>query len=133
MQREMRSKFVLWVMLGLASVAFAKDHKPVQTGTLAQMETVPCAAAAKQTQDALCPEYLLQAERTTYRIRPRDAKHAALLPVGETVQFRLEKDKMQLRVEDIDSKERQYIVVSMTPRSDSIAAGATPVRLNHLQ
>jgi hypothetical protein len=67
-----------------------------------------------------------------YRIRPRDAKHPVLLPVGERAQFRLDKDKMLLRVEDLDSKEREYIVVSMTPRGDS-TADASPARLNHLQ
>jgi hypothetical protein len=53
--------------------------------------------------------------------------------VGEPVQFRLQKDKVLLRVREIDSKEREYIVVSMTPRSDSSTADATPTRLNHLQ
>lgn len=57
-----------------------------------------------------------------YRIRPRDDKHPALLPIGENAQFRLQKDKMLLMVEGFDSKERDYIVVSMTPRSDSNTA-----------
>jgi hypothetical protein len=56
-----------------------------------------------------------------------------LLPVGEKAQFRLVKNKMLLRVEDLDSKEREYIVVSMTPRTDSSTAEASPSRLNHLQ
>jgi hypothetical protein len=81
----------------------------------------------------LCQEYVLQAERTIYHIRPRDEKHPVLLPVGDQAQFRLEKDKMVLRVEDLDNKDREYIVVSMTPRSDSSTADATSVRLNHLQ
>jgi len=51
-----------------------------------------------------------------YHIRPRDEKHPVLLPVGEKAQFRMEKDKMVLRVEDGDNKEREYSVVSMTPR-----------------
>jgi hypothetical protein len=44
----------------------------------------------------------------------------------------LNKNKFLLRVEDLDTKEREFIVVSMTPRGDS-AADANPVRLNHLQ
>jgi hypothetical protein len=68
-----------------------------------------------------------------YRIRPRDEKHPILLPVGEKAQFRLVKDKMLLRVEDLDIKERKYIVVSMTPRTDSSTAEASTSRLNHLQ
>jgi len=146
----MRSKWMLCVVLGLASAAFAKDPRAYQTGKLLQMDSVRCGTAekdstsvagemlgtdsgSKKTHDLLCQEYVLQAERVIYRIRPRDEKHPVLLPVGEQAQFRLQKDKMLLRVEDLDSKEREYIVVSMTPRSDSTSADATPVRLNHLQ
>ncbi|HSY90658.1 MAG TPA: hypothetical protein VK812_04755 [Candidatus Binatus sp.] len=146
----MRSKFMLCAVLGLASAAYAKDPKPFQTGKLLQMDSAQCGVAEKnaktlagemlgtdssnkKTQEVLCQEYVLQAERVIYRIRPRDEKHPALLPVGERAQFRLEKDKMLLRVEDLDSKEREYIVVSMTPRSDSTAADATPSQPNHLQ
>jgi hypothetical protein len=66
----------------------------------------------------LCQEYLLQTNRIIYRIRPKDDKHPALLPVGEKAQFHIEKDHMKLRVEDLDDKEREYVVVSMTPRAE---------------
>ena len=82
---------------------------------------------------ALCAEYVLQTERVTYRIRPRNEKHAVLLPVSDLAQFRVEKDKILLRVEDFDNKERIFVVISMAPRTDSSTADATPVRLNHLQ
>jgi hypothetical protein len=36
-------------------------------------------------------------------------------------------------VEDLDGKEREYIVVSMTPRSDASTADAASSRVNHLQ
>jgi hypothetical protein len=74
--------------------------------------------AHKKTHALLCQEYLLQSERITYRIRPRDEKHPALLPVGARAQFRMDKDKMKLQVEDLDSKERDYTVVSMTQRDE---------------
>ncbi len=90
-------------------------------------------SGSKKTHELLCQEYLLQAEHVIYRIRPRDEKHPVLLPVGEQAQFRIQKDKMLLRVEDLDSKEREYTVVSMTPRSDSSTADATPSRVSHLQ
>jgi hypothetical protein len=54
-----------------------------------------------------------------YRIRPNDDKHPVLLPIGETAQFRLHKDKLILKVAESDDKEREYIVVSMTPRQDA--------------
>ena len=63
-----------------------------------------------------------------YRIRPRDEKHPVLLPVGEKAQFRIHKDKMLLRVEDADDKEREYSVVSMTPRRDKTSAENTSPR-----
>jgi len=146
----MRSKLTLCAVLALVSVAYAKDPKPYQTGKLLQMDSVKCGMAEKQansfagevlgtdsaskkTQELLCPEYVVQTERVIYRIRPRDEKHPALLPVGEQAQFRLEKDRMLLRLEDSANKEREYIVVSMTPRSDSSTADAGSTRPNHLQ
>jgi hypothetical protein len=40
---------------------------------------------------------------------------------------------MLLRVEDLDDKEHEYIVVSMTLRIEGDTADATPARVNHLQ
>ena len=131
----MKSRVVIGAVL-LASVAYAKEPKSHQSGKLLQMESVACGldensgktfvgeivgtdGAHKKTHELLCQEYVLQSDKVTYRIRPRDEKHPVLLPVGEQAQFRMEKDKMILRVEDLDDKDRQYTVVSMTPRDDS--------------
>jgi hypothetical protein len=145
----MRSKIIVSVLV-LASCAFAKGPKAFQTGKLLQMDSVNCGVdekagnslagemigtdnSHKKTHELLCQEYVLQTDRVLYRIRPKDDKHPVLLPVGNQAQFRLEKDKMLLRVEDLDNKEREYIVVSMTPRSDASTAEASPARVNHLQ
>ena len=48
----------------------------------------------------------------------KEISFPVLLPVGQKAQFRIQKDKMLLQVEDVDSKEREYSVVSMTPRHD---------------
>jgi hypothetical protein len=145
----MRYKLLVAASLLLAATAYAKEPKAYQSGKLLQMDSVSCGvdeknaksftgeligtdSSHKKTQEVLCQEYLLQTDKMIYRIRPKDTKHPVLLPVGERAQFRMDKDKMVLRVEDLDSKERDYIVVSMTPRSDS-TADASPVRLNHLQ
>jgi hypothetical protein len=131
----------------LVATAYAKEPKAYQSGKLSQMDSVKCGmdekdaksfagemigtdSGHKKTQELLCQEYLLQTDKMVYRIRPKDEKHPALLPVGERAQFRIEKDKLLLRVEDLDNKERQYIVLSMTPRGDS-TADASPVQLNH--
>jgi len=126
---------ILMTTLLLASLAQAKEPKAHQSGTLLQMDSAECGveensgksvvgelvgtdSAHKKTHALLCQEYLLQSETVIYRIRPRDEKHPVLLPVGEKAQFRIRKDKMLLQVEDVDTKEREYSVVSMTPRQD---------------
>jgi hypothetical protein len=136
----MKLRLVICVVL-LASVAFAKEPKPRQSGKILQMESVACGvdensgksvmgeiigtdSAHKKTHELLCQEYVLQSDKVIYRIRPRDEKHPVLLPVGEKAQFRMDKDKMILRVEDLDDKDRQYAVVSMTPREDDSAEKA---------
>lgn len=147
----MRSKVVLCVVLTCASVAFAKEPQAYQTGTLIQMISVQCGTAEKdstglaggmistdsgnnkKTQKLLCQEYVLETEHVIYHIRPRNEKHAVLLPVGERAEFRLQKERMLLRVEDADGKEREYVVISITPRTDSSSADAFPAHVNHLQ
>ncbi len=72
----------------------------------------------KNTKELLCQEYILKSDRVIYRIRPKDDKHPVLWPVGESAEFRIHKDKMILRVPEAENKEREYFVVSMTPRND---------------
>ncbi len=131
----MRIKVVM-VMILLSGLAQAREAKTYSSGTLLQMDSVECGVdeksgntlageiigtdgAHKKTHALLCQEYLLQTDRVLYRIRPRDEKHPVLLPVGEKAQFRMAKDKIILRVEDLDDKERDYTVVSMTPRQSN--------------
>jgi hypothetical protein len=137
----LKTKILITVIV-LASFAQAKEPKHHQTGTLLQMDSTECGvdensgkslvgemvgtdSAHKKTHALLCQEYLLQSETVIYRIRPRDEKHPVLLPVGEKAQFRIQKDKMLLQVEDVDEKEREYSVVSMTPRQDKSQATAS--------
>jgi hypothetical protein len=100
----------------MESVACGVDEN---SGKSLAGELIGTDSAHKKTHELLCQEYVLQTERVIYRIRPRDEKHPVLLPVGEQAQFRMQKDKMILRVEDLDDKDREYTVVSMTPREDS--------------
>ena len=123
------------LVLFAAPSLFAKDPPSYDKGVLLSMESTMCGtsenggktvtgeilgtdSAHKKTQELLCQEYVLQGDRLTYRIRPKDDKHPQLLPVGESVQFRIEKDKMYLRNPEGDQKERQYLVLSMQMRPD---------------
>ena len=132
----------IFVVLLLAATmgVQAKEAPAYEKGVLMQMDSSSCGYAEKDgktiageifgtdgqhknTKVVMCQEYVLQTERVTYRIRPKDDKHPVLLPVGETAQFRIHKDKLLLRVPEADSKEREYFVLSMTPRSDVAATG----------
>src|SRR5580700_1674690 len=131
----MRFTLPVAILLVVAGNGVAKDQPALQKGLLLKMESAPCGTAEKsgktvageilgtdsenkKTNEVLCQEYVLQAEHIIYRIRPVDAKHPALLPLGETAQFRIDKDRMKLRVPEADQKEREYTVVSMTMRDD---------------
>jgi|SRR5215467_11697862 len=135
----MRMKLLMAILL-IAALGSAKEPKHYQTGKLMKMESVKCGTDQKngksfagemigtdsahmKTKELLCQQYVLGTDTLLYTIQPKDDKHPALLPVGEKAQFRLDKDKMLLRVEDADDKEREYIVVSMVPRdsNDTVA------------
>ena len=131
----MKTSHCLLVLLACTSTCAAKEHSDYQNGKIQQMESTACGLQEKgsktiageilgtdgqhkKTQELLCQEYTLQSDRVIYRIRPKDDKHPVLLPIGETARFRLHKDKLILQVPEADGKEREYIVVSMTPRQD---------------
>ena len=127
---------VLLAILVLTAAAQAKDPPSYQRGKLLEMQSVSCGYAEKggkgitgellgtdsehkNTQELLCQEYVLQGEHIIYRIRPIDAKHPVLLPIGEVAEYRIHKDKLLLRVPEADGKEREYSVLSMTERHDA--------------
>lgn len=127
------------LVLLVAPLALAKDPPDYDKGVLISMDSTACGLAEngaksitgeilgtdaqhKKTQELLCQEYVLQGEHLTYRIRPKDDKHPVLLPVGESVQFRIHRDKMYLRFPEGDQKEREYLVLSMQMRPESKVA-----------
>jgi len=146
----MRSKVLCCTVLACACAAFGKQPKAYQAAKILEMDSVQCGTIekvghsyagevtgtdsdSKKSHELLCQEYLLQAEHVIYRIHPRDEKHAVLLPIGHKAQFRIQKDKLLLRIEDLDGKEHEYIVVSMSLRIDGDTADAPPARVNHLR
>lgn len=140
----MRSTVLVCAALACAGAAFAKEPKAYQNGKIVEMVSVQCGAAetygqssagemfGKKTQEPLCREYLLQAEHVIYRIRPRDEKHAMPLPIGQKARFRIQKDKLLLRIEDLDDKEHDYIVISMSLRIEGDTSADAPERSSHL-
>jgi hypothetical protein len=132
----MKSLIALAVLvLVITPATLAKDPPSYDKAVLLSMDSTTCGTAEKgsksvageilgtdsshkQTEQVLCQEYVLQSDRIVYHIRPADQKHPELLPVGESVEFRVNKDKLYLRDPEGDKKERAYVVVSMQPRRD---------------
>jgi hypothetical protein len=130
---NIKGTFVLLLALISAMPLSAHDKKKdgSERGILEKMDAVPC--GAKQTglaglgalwasagithinsNEKLCPQYLLRTDDMDYEIRPLDLKHATLLPLGHEGEFRIRKNEMILTMTaGSDQKPRDYEVVSM--------------------
>ena len=135
-----KAAFVLFLALISAAPMHAHGKKKKigdQRGILEKMDAVPC--GAKQTglaglgalwgsagithinsNEKLCPQYLLRTDEMDYEIRPIDLKHATILPLGQEGEFRIQKDEMILMMPD--RKARNYEVVSMNPANADSAS-----------
>jgi hypothetical protein len=139
---NIKNQFVLLLVLATVLPLSAHDKKKDgERGTLEKMEAVPC--GAKQTglaglgtlwasagithinsNEKLCPQYLLRTDDMDYEIRPMDLKHATILPIGKEGAFKIKKNEMILTMTDgSDQKPRNYEVVSMHPANPD---GAPP-------
>ena len=151
---KIKGTFVLMLALISAIPLSAHDSKKKngsERGILEKMEAVPC--GAKQTglaglgtlwasagithinsNEKLCPQYLLRTDQMDYEIRPLDLKHATILPIGQEGQFKIKKNEMILTMSNgTDPKARSYEVVSMnqaTPDSGG-AKSSSPSEDNH--
>lgn len=108
-----------------------KKKKDVQRDNVEKMEAVPCGAKQRglsglgtlwasagvtrvNSNEKLCPQYLLRTDNMDYEIRPIHLKHATLLPVRTEGEFRITRNEMLLTMpEGNDREQRQYEVVAM--------------------
>jgi hypothetical protein len=124
---------LLAVVTAIPLSAHDKKKNGNERGILEKMDAVPC--GAKETglaglgalwgsagithinsNEKLCPQYLLRTDEMDYEIRPLDLKHATILPIGKEGEFKIKKNEMILTMtEGSDLKPRDYEVVSMNP------------------
>ena len=141
---------ILLLVLVSAAPLCAKDKKlQLERGMLEKMEAMPCGAKQRglaglgtlwasvgithiNSNEKLCPQYLLRTDSMDYEIRPIDLKHATILPIGTEGEFKIRKNVMVLTMpEGSDRKMREYEVVSVNPnnqdndrgKSSSLAPG----------
>jgi len=120
------------ICLALAISVFAGKKKHNQRAMIEKMEAVPCGAKERgltglgsiwasvgathvDTDEKLCPQYLLRTDDMEYHVRPLDHKHPRLLPIGQEGEFKISKDVLEMRIPDGDRKKRRYQVVAMKP------------------
>lgn len=132
MNRKVLLVLSLALLAAVPASAGGKDKKDVQRAMLEKMDAVPCGASQKgvtglgsiwasvgithmNSNEKLCPRYLLRTDQMEYEIQPRDKKHPAILPVGKEVVIRIKKDNMTVECPDGDKKTRDYEVVAMKP------------------
>src|SRR5216683_3479999 len=115
----------------LAVPGFAKDKKKhANRAMIEKMEAVPCGAKEHgltglgslwgsvgvthvNSDEKLCPQYLLRTDDMEYHVRPLDHKHPVLLPIGKEGEFKISKDVLEMKIPDGDRKKRRYQVVVM--------------------
>jgi hypothetical protein len=131
MNRNLAPVAMLSLLLAIPGFAGDKKKHP-NRAMIEKMEAMPCGAKERgltglgsvwasvgvthvNSDEKLCPQYLLRTDDMEYHVRPLDHKHPVLLPVGQEGEFKLDKDKIEMRIPDGDRKMRQYQVVAMKP------------------
>lgn len=137
-----QSLLVTFCAVALALPAFAGSKKHNDRAMIEKMEAVPCGAKERgitglgsvfasigatrvDSDEKLCPQYMLRTDEMEYHVRPLDHKHPVILPVGKEGEFKISKDVMEMRIPDGDHKKRRYQVVVMKPIDHSAAAAAS--------
>src|SRR5258708_17483694 len=111
----MRAATVAVLFFSTAMMVQAKEPPIYEKAVLVQMDSSACGYSEKDgktvageifgtdgqhknTKQVLCQEYVLQTDRVTYRIQPKDDNHPVLLPVCETAPIPIRTDKILLPV-----------------------------------
>jgi hypothetical protein len=113
-----------------ANAGGKKRHLP-DRAILEKMEAVPCGAKQKglsglgsfwasvgitdiHSNEKLCPQYVVRTDDMDYRVQPANLKHPDVLPIGQEVVFKIEKDHMLMGLADSGKNNmKKYEVVAM--------------------
>ncbi len=128
-----RSLILVLILVSAVPLSAGNKKKQPDRGMLEKMDAVSCGAKQRgltglgsvwasagithvNSDEKLCPQYLLRTDEMEYEIRPTDGKHPSVLPIGHEAEFKIKKSRMFLSVPDGgDRKMRSYEVVAMRP------------------
>jgi hypothetical protein len=124
-----KTSLLLILILAASLPVFAGGKKHPDRAMIEQMESVPCGAKEHgltglgsiwasigvtkvNTDEKLCPQYLLRTDDMEYHVRPLDKKHL-ILPVGHEGEFKISKGVIKMKIIDGDHHMRPYQIVAM--------------------
>jgi hypothetical protein len=138
---SVKTGLILAIVLIAAAPLSAVKKKAPERAMLEKMEAVPCGSKQRgvtglgniwasvgithvNSNEKLCPQYLVRSDQMDYEIRPTDNNHPVVLPVGREVEIKIVKDRMLLKVPDGDHKTRTYQVVAMQPAKSGVESSS---------
>jgi hypothetical protein len=120
-------KRILFSILVLAFPVFlSAQTRTHQQGTIIRMRMTDClgpqhgfmatmSGSGKVETGALCPEYVLVADKVVYVISGKSSDQ--LIPLAEITRFRMQKNEMLIRIEDA-TKESHFHIKAMVLRPE---------------
>jgi hypothetical protein len=102
-------------ILAIAILAVGASLSPASqrpmSGTIISEKSVDCGMkkqGKKESTDLLCQQYTVRTATTEYQIRQAKPENKAILPANTPIEFTIDKDKMNFKV---NGKKYQFIVV----------------------
>ena len=145
----MNSKISASLMVALLLAAAApltlsgKTKERGERAMVEKMEAVACGAKERgvsgfgtlwasagithvNSDEKLCPQYLLRTDEMEYEVRPMDGKNPVLLPVGQEAMFKIKNNRIFLSVPESDNKKaratKAYAVVAVRQNNSEAAS-----------
>ena len=142
MNSKIASSLMVALLLAAAAPLMAGGKKKDQgeRAMLEKMEAVPCGAKQRgfgtlwasagithvNSDEKLCPQYLLRTDDMEYEVRPTDGKNPVLLPVGQEAIFKIKNNRIFLSVPESNDKKaraiRAYSVVAVRQNNPEAAS-----------
>jgi len=145
MNSKIASSLMVALLLAAAAPLMAGGKKKDQgeRAMLEKMEAVPCGAKQRgvsgfgtlwasagithvNSDEKLCPQYLLRTDDMEYEVRPTDGKNPVLLPVGQEAIFKIRNNRIFLSVPESNDKKaratRAYSVVAVRQNNPEAAS-----------
>jgi hypothetical protein len=107
----MKKTILLAVAVLVLTASCTLASTPPMTGTIVSEKSVECGTkkqGKKESTELLCQQYTVHTATTEYQIRQAKPENKDILPANTPIEFTLDKNKMNLKV---NGKKYQFIVV----------------------